>query len=164
MDFLEEHKLLEVFQSGFKTLHSTESALLRVFNDILLATDSGECVVLVRLDLTAAFDTVDHEVLISRLEQWVGFRGAALEFKSYLAARTFCVSLGNSVSSSARLPCGVPQSWAPSTFLFTCFHLAPSWGSMGLPSIVMQMTLRYTSLSKRKTHFLSNHFLGVLTT
>lgn len=42
-----------MFQSGFKTLHSTESALLKVFNDIFLATDSGDCVILVLLDLTA---------------------------------------------------------------------------------------------------------------
>ena len=46
MAFLEEHNTLEVFQSCFKTLHSSESALLRVFNDIFLATDSGDCVVL----------------------------------------------------------------------------------------------------------------------
>jgi len=95
--FLEEHKVLEVLQSGFKTLHSTESALLRVFNYILLATDLGECIILLLLDLTAAFDTVDHEILIARLEQWVGIRGKALEwFRSYLTGRTFCVSLGDS--------------------------------------------------------------------
>ena len=79
MDFLNEENILEIFQSGFKTLHSTESALLRVFNDIFLATDSGHCVVLVLLDLIAAFDTVDHKILITRLEQWVGISGTALE-------------------------------------------------------------------------------------
>ena len=69
MDFLNEFNILEIFQSGFKTLHSTESALLRVFNDIFLATDSGQCVVLVLLDLTAEFDTVDHNIPITHLEQ-----------------------------------------------------------------------------------------------
>ena len=93
MAFLEEHNILEVFQSGFKTLHSTESALLRAFNNMFLATDSVDCVILVLLDLTAAFDTVDHKILISRLKQWVGIR----------------ISLGDSVSSSAPLLCGVPQ-------------------------------------------------------
>ncbi|MBN3306707.1 RCL1 protein, partial [Amia calva] len=68
MAFLTDHNILEVFQSGFKTLHSTESALFKVFNNIFLATDSGDCVILVLLDLTAAFDTVDHEILISRLD------------------------------------------------------------------------------------------------
>ena len=49
MTFLEEHSILEVFQSGFNTLHSTELALLTVFDDIFLVTDSGDCV-LVLLD------------------------------------------------------------------------------------------------------------------
>uniref|UniRef100_A0A8P4K1H9 Reverse transcriptase domain-containing protein n=1 Tax=Dicentrarchus labrax TaxID=13489 RepID=A0A8P4K1H9_DICLA len=124
MAFLEEHNILEVFQSGFKTVHSTGSALLRVFNDIFLATDSGDCVILVLLDLTAAFDTVDHEILISRLKQWVGIRGIALEwFRSYLADRTFCVSLGDSVSSSAPLSCGVPQGSVLGPLLFSLYLL-----------------------------------------
>lgn len=109
--FLEEHNVLEVFQSGFKTLHSTETALLRVFNDIFLATDSGDCVILVLLDLTAAFDTVDHEIL-------------ALEwFRSYLADQTFCVSLGDSLSSSAPLLCGVPQGSVLGPLLFSLYLL-----------------------------------------
>ena len=97
-DFFNDHNILEIFQSGFKTLHSTESALLRVFNDIFLATDSGHSVILVLLDLTAAFDTVDHDILIARLEQWVGIRGQALAwFRSYLSHRSFCVGLGDCV-------------------------------------------------------------------
>ena len=80
MSFVEEHNILEVFQSGFKSLHSTKSALLRVFNYIFSTTDSGDCVILVLLDLTAAFDTVDHEILITHLKQWVGIRGLALEW------------------------------------------------------------------------------------
>lgn len=66
--FLDENDICEVFQSGFKTHHSTESALLRVFNDIYLATDSGNGTVLQLLHLTAVFNTVNHHILISRLE------------------------------------------------------------------------------------------------
>uniref|UniRef100_A0A8C2EP51 Reverse transcriptase domain-containing protein n=1 Tax=Cyprinus carpio TaxID=7962 RepID=A0A8C2EP51_CYPCA len=122
--FLEKHNILEVFQSGFKTLHSTETALLRVFNDIFLATDSGDCVILVLLDLTAAFDTVDHEILISHLRQRVGISGIALEwFRSYLADQTFCVSLGDSVSFSAPLLCGVPQGSVLGPLLFSLYLL-----------------------------------------
>ena len=69
---------------------------------IFLATDSDDCVILVLLDLTAAFNTVDNDILITRLEQWLGIRGVALEwFTSYLADRIVCVSLGDSLSSSA---------------------------------------------------------------
>uniref|UniRef100_A0A3P9BFF7 Reverse transcriptase domain-containing protein n=1 Tax=Maylandia zebra TaxID=106582 RepID=A0A3P9BFF7_9CICH len=123
-DFLDENGIFEVFQSGFKTLHSTESALLRVFNDILLACDSGNHVVLVLLDLTAAFDTVDHNILISRLHDVVGVGGTALNwFRSYLSDRTFSVSLLGYESSSAPLSCGVPQGSILGPLLFSLYLL-----------------------------------------
>ncbi len=78
--FLDQIVDLEVFQSGFKTKHSTESTLLRVLNYIVLFSDSGHSVVLLLLDLTAAFNTIDHEVLISRLENVVGIHGTALNW------------------------------------------------------------------------------------
>lgn len=77
--FLEAHGTLDIFQSGFKAFHSTESALLKVFNVLFLMTDSGDSAILVLLDLTAAFDTVDHTILLSRLENCVGVRGTALK-------------------------------------------------------------------------------------
>ena len=124
MDFLNGHNILEIFQSGFKAQHSTESALLRVFNDIFLATDSGHSMVLVLLDLTAAFDTVDHDILITRLEQWVGVRGAALQwFRSYLTQRSFCVNLDGHVSSTAPLSHGVPQGSVLGPLLFSLYLL-----------------------------------------
>ncbi len=63
--FLADNLIFEVFQSGFRKYHSTEIALLKVFNDILLTCNSGNYAVLVLLDLTATFDTVDHAVLIN---------------------------------------------------------------------------------------------------
>lgn len=78
--FLNAHGILEKFQSGIKPLHSTESALLTVFNDSFLATDTGDRAILVLLDLTAAFDTVDHSILISRLDHCVGIRDTALKW------------------------------------------------------------------------------------
>jgi len=78
----------------------------------------------VLLDLTAAFDTVDHEILISRLERWVGIKGIALKwFRSYLEGRTFCVSCGDYVSSSAPLSCGVPQGSILGPLLFSLYLL-----------------------------------------
>uniref|UniRef100_A0A3B3HT18 Reverse transcriptase domain-containing protein n=1 Tax=Oryzias latipes TaxID=8090 RepID=A0A3B3HT18_ORYLA len=122
--FLEENSILEVFQSGFKPRHSTESALLRVSNDIFLATDAGHHVVLVLLDLAAAFDTVDHQILLSRLESWVGLRGSALEwFRSYLNERSFCVRLGRAESRRATFTCGVPQGSVLGPLLFSLYLL-----------------------------------------
>ncbi len=93
--FLRNNSVLKVFQSGFRALHSTESALLKVHNDILLTPDSGASAILVLLDLSAAFDTVDHNILISRLEHYAGVRGMALQwFKSYLTNRSFAVKVG----------------------------------------------------------------------
>uniref|UniRef100_A0A8C6ML89 Reverse transcriptase domain-containing protein n=1 Tax=Nothobranchius furzeri TaxID=105023 RepID=A0A8C6ML89_NOTFU len=123
-EFLHANDICEKFQSGFKKGHSTETALLRVLNDILLATDSGDFEVLVQLDLSAAFDTVDHSLLISRLAESVGIRGVALDcFKSYLAERSFCVSLGGFTSSPSPLVCGVPQGSVLGPLLFSLYLL-----------------------------------------
>ena len=90
--FLDKNDLYDQFQSGCRKNHSTETALLKVSNDILMAADSGECTVLVLLDLSAAFDSIDHNFLINRLHNLVGLSGAVLKwFTSYLSGRSFSV-------------------------------------------------------------------------
>ena len=86
--YLNSFNILDKYleQSGFRLLHSTESALLRVTNDILLALDSGSCVVLVLLVLSTAFDTIDHNILLEWLEYMVGVRGTVLKLFKYLIA------------------------------------------------------------------------------
>lgn len=122
--FLELHGILELFQSGFKALHSTETTLLKVFNDLLLITDTGDSAILMLLDLTAAFDTIDHNILISRLDHCVGIKGIALEwFRSYLSDRKFSVCLGDFVSQMAPFPCGVPQGSILGPMLFSLYIL-----------------------------------------
>ena len=65
--------IMEKFQSAYKTKHSTETALLRVYNDVMLCIDQGKGCILVLLDLSAAFDTVDHAVLFNLLEEFTRY-------------------------------------------------------------------------------------------
>ena len=88
----------------------TESALLRVHNDVLRAPDDGECVMLVLSDLSAAFATVDYGILLSRLSQCIGVQGSAYTwFESYLSSRSQFVQIRDISSSVRQLTCGLPQ-------------------------------------------------------
>jgi len=76
-------------QSAYRSFHSTETAILSVHNDLVRATDNKHMSLLVLLDLSAAFDTVDHDILLSVLEHRFAVRGTALDwFRSYLTERT----------------------------------------------------------------------------
>ncbi len=77
--FLENYSIFEVFQSGFRAKLRTESVLLRVQNDILLNTYSRTLLILMLLDMSSAFNTVDHNILVSWLGNHVGFCGIALK-------------------------------------------------------------------------------------
>ena len=77
-DHILRHHLDETFQSAYKAFHSTETALVRVHNDILTAIDNNNTVILLLLDLSAAFDTVDHSILLSRLSSRFGIKSLAL--------------------------------------------------------------------------------------
>ena len=104
---LQDNHLHETLQSAYKKFHSTETALIKVHNDIATTIDDGLSVILALLDLSAAFDTVDHGILLTRLSMRYGSRDRALEwFVSYLSDRTQFVKLDGSSSESIHLPQG----------------------------------------------------------
>ena len=97
-------------QSSYRRSHSTETALLKVANDILMKMNSQVITLLVMVDLSATFDTVNHDILISRLHEEVGVSGLALEwFRSYLQNRTQRVAVDRMFSEGFVLDYGVPQ-------------------------------------------------------
>jgi len=105
LDCLNLMQLLPDLQSAYRANHSTETAVTKILADILLALDDGDLTMLTLLDLldlSAAFDTVDHETLIQRLEVSFGLCGTVLGwFKSYLDGRTQYVRTGSSTSALA---------------------------------------------------------------
>ena len=110
VSYLEQNHLDEPLQSAYKKFHSCETALVRVQNDMLCAIDKRCCVALLLLDLSAAFDTVDHNILLQRLHSRFSVRGKALDwFASCLADRTQSVVINNTKSKPYPLECGVPQ-------------------------------------------------------
>ncbi len=112
----------EIFQSGFKQFHSTETALLRVTNDLRRSSDDGQVSLLIMLDLSAAFDTIDHITLLNRLHTFIGLSDVALSwFKSYLSDRTFQVKQNENLSQKYNTKHGVPQGSVPGPILFRTY-------------------------------------------
>ena len=107
---------------AYRKGHSTETALLKVQNDFLMNMNRKHVTLLVLLDLSAAFDTVDHNILLACLKSCIGINGTALNwFTSYLNNRSQRVSLNGFTSDSFRLPYGVPQGSCLGSLLFTIY-------------------------------------------
>ena len=120
--YLRTHELYDEFQAAYQPNHSTETALMRVNNDILQQLDIGNQVVLLMLDLSAAFDTVDHVILLNRLKFRYGLDGKVLQWvESYLLARSQAVKLGNDISATYALEWGVPQGSVLGPTLFSLY-------------------------------------------
>ena len=121
---MDDHSLHNPLQSAYRTGHSCETAVLKVQNDILCALDEGYVVVHVMLDLSAAFDTLDHNILLNRLKTKIGVNGIAYKwFKSYLTNRTQQVIINGKVSSKSQLNIGVPQGSVLGPVLFNVYTL-----------------------------------------
>ena len=120
LQHLQSHSLLEPFQSAYRKCHSTETALLRVANYLPQASDRGCVSILSLLDLSAAFDTIDHNILITRLCSTFAVLAWSLWFISYLSCRTQSVFVGHESTPSV-LKCGVPQDSVLGPLLFTLY-------------------------------------------
>ena len=122
--YLQQHQLYDPLQSAYKKGHSTETALLKIKADVDNIMDDGDGVLLVMLDLSAAFDTLDHGILLNRLEHTVGLKGSALSWmRSYLSNRHQQVHIDNAVSQKVQLSTGVPQGSVLGPLLFLLYIL-----------------------------------------
>jgi len=120
--FLNITNTLPSTQSAYRKFHSTETALLKVFSDLCKAVDDGNTCLLGLLDLSSAFDTVDHNILLTRLDVSFGVKSTALEwFQSYLTDRTQVVRVAGCSSKTSRLRCGVPQGSILGPLLFIIY-------------------------------------------
>lgn len=107
--FIEKHSLLNNSQYGFRANRSTAMALMESIEEITDAIDEYKYVAGIFIDLKKAFDTINHEILIDKLERY-GIRGIVLQWvRSYLSNRKQFVRLGESMSSCLSIACGVPQ-------------------------------------------------------
>ncbi|CAM4511130.1 unnamed protein product [Leuciscus chuanchicus] len=119
--FLSLNNQLDVNQSGFKKGHSTETALLSVTEALRIAKAASKSSVLILLDLSAAFDTVNHQILLSTLSS-LGITGTSLHwFESYLTGRSFKVAWRGEVSRAHQLTTGVPQGSVLGPLLFSIY-------------------------------------------
>ena len=121
-EYLNANQLFNPVQSAYHPNHSTETALVKIVNDLLLALDDAKVSVLTLLDLSAAFNTIDYNILLHRLEHVFGITGIVLSWiRSFLSDRDQTVFVNGLKSESFRLLYGVPQGSVLGPILFVLY-------------------------------------------
>jgi hypothetical protein len=122
VDHAEQNKLFPVKQSAYRRNHNTETAVVNLMNDIICSIDDGKVVPLVLLDLSAAFDTVDHDILLEVLQNRFSVNDIALSwFRSYLTDRTQSINVNGFQSARSAVTCSVPQGSVLGAIEFICY-------------------------------------------
>ena len=122
--YLESNNLMSKYQSAYRCSHSTETVLLKVFNDLLCYLDESHAVMYIGLDLSAAFDIIDHHFLFERLAKKIGLQSVVLLFiENYLSHRSQQVIINGCLSGDVKVKTGVLQGSVLVPLLFSCYML-----------------------------------------
>ena len=122
MEHCEHQKLLPDYQLAYRKNYSTETAIIKLCDDLLWAMEQQLVSFFIAIDLSAAFDTVDHNVLLSVLENKFGVGGTALELcDTYLCPRHCKVNINKSYSTPRELPFSVPQGSCAGPVLYSVY-------------------------------------------
>ena len=164
---LSANNLLTQFQSAYRPGHSTETALLKIVNDLLLSLDDGNISLLAPLDLSAAFDTIDHNILLHILQHDFCLSGTVLDwFSSYLSGRIQSVSVHSHTFVPESVYCGVPQGSVLGPIIFVLYTTLSLLSSSVIRSSIIhtQTTPNYRTLLLRIAFLTSLTLCGFAST